>query len=128
MWGARFSTDNGSSFITGSFIHGRDGTLFGTTSAGGAGSTKTDYIYPDYYHGNDANYPSNGTFIFEAFRDSNTYLTVRSDSIIENSSNNAYYRREGWQINNASVVNYIEFSFSSGNIADGTFTFYGLAK
>ena len=127
-WRGRFSTDNGSSFITGSYVYGYNSTFLGTASQSGSGSSKTDYILSDYVHGNDANYPSNGTFRFEGFQDANTYLTVRHDSIIENSSNNGYYRLEGWQIDNASVVNYMEFSFSSGNIADGTFTLYGLAK
>ena len=127
-WRGRFSTDNGSSFITGSYVYGYNSTFLGTASQTGSGSSKTDYILSDYLHGNDANYPSNGTFRFEGFQDANTYLTVRHDSIIENSANNGYYRLEGWQIDNASVVNYMEFSFTSGNIADGTFTLYGLVK
>ena len=43
-------------------------------------------------------------------------------------SNNYYVIKEAYILENASVINYVEFSFASGNIADGTFTLFGVAK
>ena len=125
---ARFSTDNGSSFETGTFSYGYHYTTLGSASSVGSGSTKSNYTLTDYAMGNDANYPYNGTFHIDALRDSSTYLTIRHEFIMRNSANNQYVSQEGWTLSNAVVYNYIEFSFSSGNIADGTFTLYGLQK
>jgi len=125
---ARFSTDNGSTFETGTFSYGYHYTTLGSASSVGSGSTKSNYALTDYAMGNDANYPYNGTFHIDALRDSSTYLSIRHEFIQRNSANNQYVSQEGWTLSNAVVYNYIEFSFSNGNIADGTFTLYGLQK
>ena len=67
---ARFSTDNGSSFETGTFSYGYHYTTLGSASSVGSGSTKSNYTLTDYAMGNDANYPYNGTFHIDALRDS----------------------------------------------------------
>ena len=125
-WRSRYSSDNGSSFITGTFNYGYHMERIGSTSHSGAAGTDANYATTDYAAGNDANYPYNGTWYIDGMRDSASYLTLRHDNIMKNSSNNSYITQEGYTLENAAVINYIEFSFSSGNIADGTFKFYGL--
>ena len=82
----------------------------------------------DYSAGNDANYCNAGTFHINGMRDSASFLSIRHEWIIKNSDNYTYVSQEGWTLENVSVINFMEWSFSSGNIADGTFTLYGLAK
>lgn len=128
LWRSRYSTDNGSSFETGTFSYGYHYSTLGAASSGGSGNTKSNYASNDWAAGNDANYPYNGTLFIDGLRDSSTYLTIRHDFIMRNQANNQYVVQEGWTLSNAVVYNYMEWSFSSGNIADGTFTLYGLAK
>ena len=125
---SRYSTDNGSTFETGTFSYGYQHSKLGGTATGGAGDTSSNYAENNWGAGNDANYPYNGTFHIDALRDSSTYLSIRHEFIFRDSSNNQYVIQEGWTLSNAVTYNYIEFSFSSGNIADGTFTLYGMAK
>ena len=125
---SRYSTDNGSSFQTGTFSYGYIYRNIGSGVESGAGGTKTDYALSDFGGATDSGYPYVGEFYINGLRDSSTYLTIRHEFIIRDYSNNQYFATEGWTLSNAVVYNYIEFSFSSGNIADGTFTLYGLAK
>ena len=125
---SRYSTDNGSSFITGTFqlgyVHGR----LGAGVHGGSGYTKSNYAENYFASGNDANFPFTGYFRLSHMRDANTYLSIETDYNIKLYNNNYYVVKEGYILEDASVINYVEFSFASGNIADGTFTLYGLTK
>lgn len=125
---SRYSTDNGSSFVTGTFSYGYNYGTMGSGSASGSGTTKSNYAESSFGAGNDANYPYNGIFYIDGLRDSSTYLTIKHSAIIRQFNNTQYVKEEGWSLSNSVVYNYIEFSFSSGNIADGTFTLYGLQK
>ena len=125
---SRYSTDNGSSFLTGTFqlgyIHGR----LGAGTHGGSGYTKSNYAENYFGAGNDANFPFTGYFRLSHMRDANTYLSIETDYNIKQYNNNYYVIKEAYILENASVINYVEFSFASGNIADGTFTLFGVAK
>lgn len=125
---SRYSTDNGSSFLTGTFNYGYQYSALGSASSGGSGGTHSNYARNDYGTGNDANYPFAGTFHINGMRDSGSYLSIRHEWIMKNQGNLTYVSQEGWVLENASVINFMEWSFSSGNIADGTFTLYGLTK
>ena len=46
----RFSADNGSSFITGTYNYGYSSTRMGAASHSGSGSTKSDYVAVSYTH------------------------------------------------------------------------------
>ena len=61
-------------------------------------------------------------------RDASTHLSIEHNYIIKQANNNRYAVKEGYILEDTSVINYIEFSFTSGNIADGTFTLFGVAK
>ena len=125
---SRYSTNNGSSFLTGTFNYGYQYTALGSASTGGSGNTKSDYAVNDYNAGNNANHQYAGTFHINGMRDSGSYLTIRHEWIQENATDNTYVSQEGWVLEDVSVINFIEWSFASGNIADGTFSFYGLVK
>ena len=125
---SRYSTNNGSSFITGTFNYGYQYTALGASSSGGSGTTKSNYAVNDYPAGNNANHQYAGTYHINGMRDSGSYLTIRHEWIQENQTDNTYVSQEGWVIEDVSVINFIEFSFASGNIADGTFTLFGVAK
>ena len=128
MLRSRYSTDNGSSFITGSFNYGYHYSALGSASSGGSGGAKSDYALGDYGAGNDANYPYAGTFHINGMRDSGSYLSIRHEWVMKNQGNLFYVSQEGWVIQDASVINFMEWSFHSGNIADGTFTLLGVNK
>ena len=124
---SRYSTDNGSSFVTGTFQYGYHyATLNGTS--GGSGTTKSNYAENLFGIGNDANHTLTGNYRISHMRDSNTYLAIEHNYIVEQHNNAKYAVQEGYILEDASVINYIEFSFSSGDIADGTFTLFGLTK
>jgi len=125
---SRYSTDNGSSFLTGTFNYGYHYSALGSASSGGSGGTHTDYARGDYGAANDANYPYAGTFHINGMNDSGSYLSIRHEWVMKNQGNLNYVSQEGWTLENTSVINYVEFSFSSGNIADGTFTLFGVTK
>ena len=124
----RFSADNGSSFITGTYYYGFGNTRMGANSYVGYGSTKTDYAVTDFQWGNETNTAGHGKYILEGFNDSNTYFTIQHLFVIHNFNSQWYSVREAWGINNTANPNYAEWTFASGNIARGTFTLYGLAK
>ena len=129
---SRYSSDNGSSFITGTFNYGYHYSQLGGAGTSGTGNTKSNYAVNDYTAGGAstaaANYCYAGTFHINGMRDSASFLSIRHEYIMKNASNLTYVSQEGWTLENASVINFMEWSFSSGNIADGTFSFYGLAK
>lgn len=125
---SRYSTDNGSSFLTGTFNYGYHYSRLASASEGGSAATPSDYAVTSYGIGNDANHQLAGTFRISGMRDSNSYLVIEHHCILEQSNDNDYVNQEGWYFENTSVINYMEWSFSSGNIADGTFTLYGMVK
>ena len=124
----RVSSDNGSSFITGTYNYGYGNTRMGAANHSGSGSTKTDYAAGDHQWGNDANTSAHGKYIFEGFNDTNAYPSISHIFVIRNFNSQWYYVREAWGMDNVANPNYAEFSFTSGNIADGTFTLYGMLK
>ena len=123
---SRYSTDNGNSFLTGTFNYGYHYSRIASASEGGSAATPSDYAVTSYGMGNDADHQSAGTLYISGMRDSNSYLAIEHHNILEQANNNKYVNQEGWYFENASVINFIELSFSSGNIADGTFKLYGL--
>lgn len=125
---SRVSADNGSSFVTGSYEYGYHFTKCGGASVENSGSGKSNYAESEFSLGNDAGYPYNGIMYFEGIRDTSTYLTIKNDYVIRDYANIRGLVREAWVLDVTSAYNFIEFSFSSGNIADGTFTLYGLTK
>ena len=124
----RFSSDNGSSFLTGTFNYGYRYTKLGAASHSGSGTTKSNYAESSFGNGTDANYPDHGQYTFSAFRDSNSFKIITRTHTMRDASNNLYYNDEGWGYYDTTVINYMEFSYTSGNIADGTFTLYGVTK
>ena len=124
----RVSADNGSSFVTGSYNYGFSSTRMGASTHTGIGSTKTDYAVTDFQWGNETNTAGHGKYILEGFNDSNAYFSIQHIYVVHNFNSQWYYVREAWGMNNVANPNYAEWTFSSGNIADGTFTLYGLAK
>ena len=75
-----------------------------------------------------ANTSAHGKYIFEGFNDSNAYISIQHIYVVHNFNSQWYYVREAWGLGNVVNPNYAEFSFTSGNIADGTFTLYGVTK
>ena len=125
---SRYSTDNGSSFLTGTFQYGYHQAQLGSGSHGGSGTTKSNYAENSFGVGNDANYVLTGNYRISHMRDASTHLSIEHNYIIKQHNNNMYAVKEGYILEDTSVINYIEFSFTSGNIADGTFTLFGVAK
>jgi len=125
---SRVSSDNGSSFVTGTYHYGYDYTKCGGADGARSGSAKSNYALGDFALGNDSGYPYNGVMYFEGMRDTGTYLTIRNNFAIKNQNDVRSLVTEAWVLDATTAYNYIEFSFSSGNIADGTFTLYGLTK
>ena len=125
---SRYSTDNGNSFLTGTFNYGYHYSRLASGSTGGNAATPSDYAVTSYGMGNDANHQAAGTYRISGMRDSNSYLAIEHHNIIEQSNDSDFVNQEAYYFENASVINFIEWSFSSGNIADGTFSLYGLAK
>ena len=125
---SRYSTDNGSTFETGTFNYGYHYSRLGTAETGGNGTTKSNYAESAFGAGNDAAAAYNGIFYIDGLRDSSTYLTIELSAILRQANDSQYVKQEGWSLSNSVVYNYIEFSFSSGNIAGGTFTLYGMVK
>ena len=123
---SRHSTDNGNSFLTGTFNYGYHYSRLASGSTGGNAATPSDYAVTSYGMGNDANHQAAGTYRISGMRDSNSYLAIEHHNIIEQSNDSDFVNQEAYYFENASVINFIEWSFSSGNIADGTFKLYGL--
>ena len=69
-------------------------------------------------------------YSIDGLRDATLDLHIRHEWIMRNATGGTYYyvSQEGYQYTKSVTMNYIEFSFTSGNIADGTFTLYGLQK
>ena len=123
---SRYSTDNGNSFLTGTFNYGYHYSRLASGSTGGNAATPSDYASTSYGMGNDANHQAAGTYRISGMRDSNSYLAIEHHNIIEQSNDSDFVNQEAYYFENVSVINFIEWSFSSGNIADGTFKLYGL--
>ena len=85
---SRYSTDNGGSFLTGTFNYGYHYTALGAASSSGSGNTKSNYAVNDYPAGNNANHQYAGTFHINGMRDSGSYLTIRHEWIQENATDN----------------------------------------
>ena len=123
---SRYSTDNGNSFLTGTFNYGYHYSRLASGSTGGNASTPSDYATTSYGMGNDASHQAAGTYRISGMRDSNSYLAIEHHNIIEQSNDSDFINQEGYYFENTAVINFMEWSFSSGNIADGTFKLYGL--
>ena len=127
---SRYSTDNGSSFETGTFNYGYQYSRLGASAAAQNGSTKTDYALSDFSNHSTIADHSSGMFSIDGLRDATLSLHIRHEFIIR-SGTGSFYRyvgQEGWHYTKSVVINYIEFSLDSGNFADGTFTLYGVTK
>ena len=127
---SRYSTNNGSSFETGTFNYGYQYSRLGGSNAAQNGSTKTDYALSDFTNHTTIADHSSGMFSIDGLRDATLSLHIRHEFVIR-SGTGSFYRyvgQEAWQYTKSVVINYIEFSLDSGNFADGTFTLYGLTK
>ena len=127
---SRYSTDNGSSFETGTFRNGYHYSQVGTASVAGSGTTASNYATSAYAHTSVINTHASGMYYIDGLRDATLDLHIRHEWMQRTATGGQYYyvSQEGYQYTKSVTMNYIEFSFSSGNIADGTFTLYGLAK
>ncbi len=127
---SRYSTDNGVSFETGTFNYGYHYARLGSSSEAGGGTTKTDYAESEFTSHSTIADMQSGMFSIDGLRDATLNLHIRHEFVQRSGSGGTYYNvaQEGWQYPKSVVMNYIEFSFDSGNFADGTFTLYGLVK
>ena len=127
---SRYSTDNGSSFETGTFRNGYVYSQVGTASATGSGTTASDYATSAYACPSAINTHASGMYYIDGLRDATLDLHIRHEWIQRTATGGQYYyvSQEGYQYTKSVTMNYIEFSFSSGNIADGTFTLFGVVK
>ena len=127
---SRYSTDNGSSFETGTFNYGYQYSRLGSSAAAQNGSTKTDYAVSDFSNHTTTADHASGMFSIDGLRDATLSLHIRHE-FVQRSGTGSFYRnvaQEAWQYTKSVVINYIEFSLDSGNFADGTFTLYGVTK
>ena len=132
IWGTlrfRFSTDNGSSFLS---------ENYGARSSGGKTQTGADSSGSS----NNSGYYNHGFFMNNAADKGSCYefrfnnLTVSGGGhksffghyVTDYSDDTNYYGGDinGMVFNNTSVINYIQFYMNSGNVLAGTFKLYGL--
>ena len=125
----RFSTDNGSSYLSENYAARSSGGK-AQTGADSSGSSNNAAYYDHGFYQNNAT--GKGS-CFE-FRFNN--LTVSGGGhkcffghwVTDYSDDTNYYGGDinGMVFNNTSVINYISFYCSSGNVLAGTFKLYGL--
>ena len=127
---SRYSTDNGSSFETGTFNYGYQYSRLGGAGVSGSGSTKTDYAQSDFTFSSTIADHVSGIYYIDGLRDATLNLHIKHDFVHRSATGGTYFNeaQEAWQYSKTVAMNYIEFSFSTGNIADGTFTLFGVAK
>ena len=127
---SRYSTDNGSSFETGTFNYGYQYSRLGGSGLSGTGTTKADYAESEFSNHSTIADHASGMFSIDGLRDATLSLHIRHE-FVQRSGTGSFYRnvaQEAWQYTKSVVINYIEFSLDSGNFADGTSTLYGVTK
>lgn len=123
----RTSTDNGSTYDSGASDYAWAGLQVNTAgTVSGTADTADNEIEIGSQHGNAANEDCSGlVYLFNPGQ--SKYLTVHSHMMFTNTNGGNIYRQIYGKRLSAADVNAIQFRFSSGNIASGTFDLYGLA-
>lgn len=125
---ARLSTDNGSTFISANYLNGN---VFGSNAdVPSGGAVPTDRINLSVSNVNMINTSTKGYCgRLEIFNPSNTanHKICRTSGNYTNASGSITYVENSLIYTGATTaVNAIQFFFSSGNIASGTFKLYGV--
>ena len=116
------STDNGSNFTNSDT--GRN-WIKTTGAAGGFERATGNYIEMGFSLGNDADLGGSFRCDFYNLNVSGMYKWGICDYVAKHSAD-AYKWDGGYSINTTSAINYLRFEFSTGNIAEGEFRFYGV--
>ena len=105
---------------------------FKELNAGGSfsnfSSTNVDYIAVDGSLSNATGEVANGLIYLFNFNNSSEYSFITYEASVVNSSSAHKGRQGGAVLTVAQATDGINFFMSSGNIASGTFTLYGLKK
>ena len=125
----RWSNDNGSSFLSENYgaRHSGGKTQTGADSSGS--SSNAAYYDHAFYMNNAAGKGSSFEFRFNNLTVSGGgHKNFFGNWVTDYSDDTNYYGGDinGMVRNNTSVINYIQFYMSSGNVLAGTFKLYGL--
>lgn len=123
--GVRTSTDNGSTFDSGASDY-KTQLVYGFSTAGNGSAWTTSFaaIHSTLGVGSAANECISGTLeVFNPSAAAYTHMTTRWSLI--NATGNYYGGMAAMLRQQATAVDAIQFIFSTGNIASGTFTLYG---
>jgi hypothetical protein len=120
-----YSTDNGSSFISGAVNSHRRYMLLGSNTVGSEADSGANFTGLATNITSTASRGLNGEINFFNFRQG--WTKFANAHIIGQENSNLYQWRVGTWINNASKINYIRFFWGNGaNFTDGRFDLYGV--
>lgn len=125
----RFSTDNGSSYLSENYAARSSGGKAQTGADSSGSSNNAAYYDHGFYLHNGANEGSSYEFRFNNLTVSGGgHKNFFGHYFSDYGDDTNYYGGDinGLVIKNSSVVNYIQFYMASGNITAGTFKLYGL--
>ena len=125
----RFSTDNGSSYLSENYAARSSGGKAQTGADSSGSSNNAAYYDHGFYLHNGANEGSSYEFRFNNLTVSGGgHKNFFGNWVTDYSDDTNYYGGDinGMVRNNTSVINYIQFYMSSGNVLAGTFKLYGL--
>jgi hypothetical protein len=127
----QFSTNNGSSYLTGSYVYGINSWAWNTNAAvNGSASSAAAIVIGSLRDPSAAVGPFNGTYWFYNMVSgaSSTFPYVMGDYVgTDNLANTARALTIGtWQA--PLVVNNFQITMASGNISSGTFSLYGISQ
>ena len=124
----RFSTDNGSSFITTTYKTGYYYNKISGSGSSQSGSSQSNYFSDTLTVGNDSGFQHGGIITFYGLRSTTHHKVLIQEHVINGTNGVPYHVAQNWYIENTSAINYLEMSFSSGLISKGIFSLYGVAK
>tara|TARA_E500000331_G_scaffold23985_1_gene20768 strand:+ start:1011 stop:1646 length:636 start_codon:yes stop_codon:yes gene_type:complete len=124
----RLSTDNGSSFITTTYKTGYYYNKISGSGSSQSGSSQSNYFSDTLTVGNDSGFQHSGIITFYGLRSTTHHKVLIQEHVINGTNGVPYHVAQNWYIENTSAINYIEMSFSSGNISKGIFSLYGMVK
>ena len=125
----KFSTDNGSSFLSENYGARSSGGKTQTGADSSGSSNNSGYYNHGFYMNNAAGKGSCYEFRFNNLTVSGGgHKSFFGHWVTDYSDDTNYYGGDinGMVRNNTSVINYIQFYMSSGNVLAGTFKLYGL--
>lgn len=123
----RMSTNNGASFITGSYGHAQIRWRASVTADGGVESGASQIDLSGDNMGNDANYSYNGYIKLYNPLSTTLYKVIEGQIHYFNGSNRIGVILHGIY-ENTQDIDAIRFLMSSGNIASGEIHLYGMSK